>query len=120
MSETRYVCPDCRNEFLQPFKCTTCGAQKLYDCTLRSAEERAAELERALAAATAEASDLKAKLDAANGAIEVWQREAQSAMAEAEHWKRMHECAQNANAYRQSAIEGYEQEAERAEGKEGC
>ncbi|MCR4300749.1 MAG: hypothetical protein NUV51_03990 [Sulfuricaulis sp.] len=85
MSEARYVCPGCHNEFLQPFKCTTCGAQKLYDCTLRSAEERAAELETALAVAT----------------------------AEAEHWKRMYECAQNANAHRQSAIEGYEQEAER-------
>lgn len=30
------VCPDCRNTFLQPFVCTTCGAQKLYDETVRS------------------------------------------------------------------------------------
>lgn len=31
-----HVCPDCRNQFVQPFKCTTCGAQKLYDETVRS------------------------------------------------------------------------------------
>lgn len=36
-------CPDCRNEFAQPFVCTTCGAQKLYDVTLQSAQD---EIER--------------------------------------------------------------------------
>ena len=36
-------CPDCRNEFVQPFVCTTCGAQKLYDVTLQSAQN---EIER--------------------------------------------------------------------------
>lgn len=30
----RHVCPDCKNTFLQPFVCTTCGAQKLYDNTV--------------------------------------------------------------------------------------
>lgn len=30
------TCPDCKNRFLQPFVCTTCGAQKLYDETVRS------------------------------------------------------------------------------------
>lgn len=30
------TCPDCRNTFLHPFVCTTCGAQKLYDETVRS------------------------------------------------------------------------------------
>lgn len=36
-SEERFhVCPDCRNQFVQPFKCTTCGAQKLYDNTVTS------------------------------------------------------------------------------------
>lgn len=34
-----HVCPDCRNQFVQPFKCTTCGAQKLYDATLRQQAE---------------------------------------------------------------------------------
>lgn len=29
-------CPDCRNEFVQPFVCTSCGAEKLYDATVRS------------------------------------------------------------------------------------
>ena len=37
------LCPDCRNEFVQPFVCTTCGAQKLYDVTLQSAQD---EIER--------------------------------------------------------------------------
>lgn len=36
-SEERFhVCPDCRNQFVQPFVCTTCGAQKLYDHTVSS------------------------------------------------------------------------------------
>ena len=35
---TEHVCPDCKNTFLQPFRCTTCGAQKLYDATLANAE----------------------------------------------------------------------------------
>ena len=33
-----YVCASCHNIFLQPPTCTTCGAQKLYDNTLRTAE----------------------------------------------------------------------------------
>jgi hypothetical protein len=28
------TCPDCKNEFLQQFVCTTCGAEKLYDATV--------------------------------------------------------------------------------------
>jgi hypothetical protein len=28
------ICPDCKNEFLQTFTCTTCGAEKLYDATV--------------------------------------------------------------------------------------
>ena len=35
------VCPDCKNTFQQPFKCVTCGAQKLYDATLLAAQQRA-------------------------------------------------------------------------------
>jgi hypothetical protein len=31
-----HKCPDCKNQFVQPFVCTTCGAQKLYDETVRS------------------------------------------------------------------------------------
>jgi len=27
-------CHDCKNEFLQQFVCTTCGAEKLYDATV--------------------------------------------------------------------------------------
>lgn len=29
------ICPACKNRFLQPFVCTTCGAEKLYDATVR-------------------------------------------------------------------------------------
>lgn len=35
------ICPDCHNTFQQPFKCVTCGAQKLYDATLLDAQQRA-------------------------------------------------------------------------------
>lgn len=28
-------CSECLNEFVQPFVCTTCGAEKLYDATVR-------------------------------------------------------------------------------------
>lgn len=31
-----HVCPTCRCQFVQPFVCTTCGAEKLYDATVRS------------------------------------------------------------------------------------
>ena len=50
---TQHICPDCKNVFLQPFRCTTCGAQKLYDTTLRQAEQRAERAEAELAAARA-------------------------------------------------------------------
>lgn len=32
-------CPDCGTLFHQPFKCTTCGAQKLYDATMTSLQD---------------------------------------------------------------------------------
>jgi hypothetical protein len=35
-------CPDCKNEFLQPFVCTTCGAEKLYDATLANTQSELA------------------------------------------------------------------------------
>jgi hypothetical protein len=34
--ERLHVCPDCKCQFVQPFVCTTCGAQKLYDVTVHS------------------------------------------------------------------------------------
>lgn len=47
-----HKCPDCLNTFHQPFRCTTCGAQRLYDETVRTQaktiaalRERVAELE---------------------------------------------------------------------------
>lgn len=30
------TCHDCKNQFVQPFKCITCGAEKLYDTTVKS------------------------------------------------------------------------------------
>jgi hypothetical protein len=32
------ICSSCGNEFLQPFVCTTCGAQKLRDETVKALE----------------------------------------------------------------------------------
>lgn len=34
-SDPGFVCADCKNVFLQPPRCTTCGAEKLYDATVR-------------------------------------------------------------------------------------
>lgn len=34
--EQLYRCPVCECNFVQPFVCTTCGAQRLYDETVRS------------------------------------------------------------------------------------
>jgi hypothetical protein len=42
-SENLHRCPGCKNQFVQPFVCTTCGAQKLYDETVR---QQALEIER--------------------------------------------------------------------------
>jgi hypothetical protein len=39
------TCPDCKCQFVQPFKCITCGAEKLYDTTVRSQEAHIRELE---------------------------------------------------------------------------
>jgi hypothetical protein len=39
------ICPDCKCGFVQPFKCITCGAQKLYDVTVISQAKRIAFLE---------------------------------------------------------------------------
>lgn len=30
-----FICRDCRNHFMQEPKCTSCGAEKLYDSTVR-------------------------------------------------------------------------------------
>ena len=54
----RHKCPSCRNEFLQPFVCTTCGAQKLYDATVTSLQES----NDALAARLADAAQTEARL----------------------------------------------------------
>ena len=40
-----YKCPDCKCHFVQPFKCTTCGAQRLYDRTVISLEGTVESLE---------------------------------------------------------------------------
>lgn len=40
-----YTCPDCKCQFVQPFKCITCGAEKLYDTTVRQQAERIRHLE---------------------------------------------------------------------------
>ena len=47
-------CPDCRNEFVQPFVCATCGAEKLYDVTVRSQAMQIERLHKLLAECYAE------------------------------------------------------------------
>ena len=42
------TCPDCKNQFVQPFKCITCGAEKLYDATVSSQAQRIEALEAVL------------------------------------------------------------------------
>jgi formate dehydrogenase assembly factor FdhD len=58
---TGYVCSDCRNHFMQPPRCMTCGAQQLYDNTVKSQGkeiERQAEQIEKLRAALESAKDL--------------------------------------------------------------
>jgi hypothetical protein len=57
------VCPDCKCTFLQPFVCVTCGAQKLYDATLRTAEQRAEKAELTLDALSAKCEALERELE---------------------------------------------------------
>jgi hypothetical protein len=38
------ICPSCHCSFHQDFVCTTCGAEKLYDATLRALQAENAEL----------------------------------------------------------------------------
>jgi DNA-binding transcriptional MerR regulator len=54
-----HKCPDCLNTFTQPFRCTTCGAQRLYDETVRTQAETIAALraEREKSLADARESD---------------------------------------------------------------
>ena len=42
------ICSSCGNEFLQPFVCTTCGAQKLRDETVKALEAENARLKAAM------------------------------------------------------------------------
>ena len=42
------ICPSCHCSFHQDFVCTTCGAEKLYDATLKSLQAENAELRKAL------------------------------------------------------------------------
>ena len=56
-------CPSCKNAYTGPFICVTCGAQKLYDATLRTAERRAEKAERDLAAAQKDAERYRNALE---------------------------------------------------------
>jgi multidrug resistance efflux pump len=53
MSNAHYVCPSCKCHFVQPFVCITCGAEKLYDATVRSQQDTITSLRSQLSAATA-------------------------------------------------------------------
>jgi hypothetical protein len=58
MPPQTWLCPSCSNRFYQPFVCTTCGAEKLYDATLKSAVDRAESAE--------------AKLKTVNELLQLW------------------------------------------------
>ena len=49
-----YICSGCRNHFMQPPRCMSCGAQQLYDNTVRSQgkeiERQAEQIEKLQAA----------------------------------------------------------------------
>ena len=62
-------CPSCKNEFVQPFVCATCGAEKLYDATLKTAQDQAALWEAELAAANARIAELEAEKALVNAHI---------------------------------------------------
>lgn len=57
------MCPECRNTFMQPFVCTTCGAQKLYDTTLRTAMLRAEKAEHEIERLRTELADAIKAID---------------------------------------------------------
>jgi hypothetical protein len=59
-------CPACKNTFLQPFVCVTCGAEKLYDATVASQEA-------AIAALKAEIEQHRVLLVEARAALVAWE-----------------------------------------------
>ena len=61
-------CQLCKNEFMQPFVCTTCGAEKLYDATLESITEQRDHLEQRMKVVEAETIERCAKVCEVMGA----------------------------------------------------
>lgn len=57
-----FVCADCGNVFLQPPKCTTCGAQKLYDATVVSLQQSVSRYESGRVVLTGMVDELKESL----------------------------------------------------------
>jgi hypothetical protein len=47
-TKATHICSCCKNTFLQPFVCTSCGAEKLYDSTLTEAIRREQQIGKAL------------------------------------------------------------------------
>ena len=71
-SEERFhLCPDCRNQFVQPFVCTTCGAQRLYDATVKSQAEAIQYLKSLLERCVEPVTDMR---DAALGQMKAYSR----------------------------------------------
>lgn len=61
-------CPDCKCGFVQPFKCVTCGAERLYDAANKAQAEEI-EQWKGIAAALAEALDKILNMDVKNHAL---------------------------------------------------
>jgi hypothetical protein len=62
-------CPSCHNTFMQPFMCTTCGAQQLYDESIISAWEQIDRLSARVAELEREKAELRKALDMADEAM---------------------------------------------------
>lgn len=75
-------CPDCRNGFYQPFVCITCGAQKLYDETVRSQAAQIESLQSELAKERAAyARSFKAEVE-----VEALKHDLERVMARENHY----------------------------------
>lgn len=85
----RHQCPKCKNHFSQPFFCTTCGAERLYDATVTSlqsqlaaAQARIAELEKHAADGWTTPDEVKAQLESAQKRIAELTKERDQALME--------------------------------------
>jgi uncharacterized protein YukE len=66
-----HVCPTCKCQFMQPFVCTTCGAERLYDATVRGQAQTIQYLQSLLERCAEPVTDMR---DAALGQMKAYSR----------------------------------------------